>query len=211
MCDTRLKKKHHLEHFSVHAFVVQFCHKLERFFREWEGFFCKADGFSKVVEGLLLRMRKASFFMHIPYFFEQTSRLLSISLLVLRGYYLRAATIRRQRSFLWDIHDSWIGEEWVRQWQLLDAVSSTRSLSVLLSAVRMTHTTRTVLAIVWWPSSEIICTCVRVPCLLATATIRGRHLFRPRASDCAATIQERSLLEDGVYLKKYGTFLCLRA
>ena len=66
-----------------------------------------------------------------------------------------------------------------------------------------TRTTQTVLVLAWWPSSEIIHTHVGVLCLLAAATIRGWHLFRWRALDCAATIQGRPLLE-GVYPKKYG-------
>ena len=37
--------------------------------------------------------------LHIPYFFDQTPRLLFISLLVLCGYYSRAATIRGRRLF----------------------------------------------------------------------------------------------------------------
>ena len=98
-----------------------------------------------------------------------------------------------------DINDCWIGYEWVEWWWLLDAVSSTRSLSILLLAAGTTRTTWTVLALVWWLLSEIIRTCVRVPCLLAAATIWGQCLFRSRASDCAATIQGRPLFEGGVY------------
>ena len=43
-----------------------------------------------------------------------------------------------------------------------------------------------------------------MPRLLAAATIRGRRLFRSRASDCAATNQGRPLFEGGVYSKKYS-------
>ena len=127
-----------------------------------------------------------------------------------------AATIRGRLLFQGGIYvlespetsttDGWIRYVRVRRWRLLDAVRSTRSLSVLLSAVGTTRTAQTVLALVWWPSSEIIRTRVRVPRLLAEATIRGRRLFRSRASDCAATIRGRLLFEGGVYSKKYGNY-----
>ena len=104
------------------------------------------------------------------------------------GYYLRAVFV----YFFGNINDGWIRYVRVRWWQLLDAVSSTHSLSVLLSAVRTTCTTQTVLALAWWSSSEIICTCVHMPSVLAAATIWGRHLFYSRASDCAATISDYS-------------------
>ena len=103
-----------------------------------------------------------------------------------------------------DINDGWIMYIQVRQWRLLDTVSSMRSLSVLLSAVGTTHTTQTVLALAWWLSSESIRTRVHVPRLLAAATIRGQRLFHSRASDCAATIWGRRLFEGGIYSKKYG-------
>ena len=46
----------------------------------------------------------------------------------------------------WDVNDTWISYVQLRQWWLLDAVSSMHSLSVLLSAVGTTHTTQTVLS-----------------------------------------------------------------
>ena len=61
---------------------------------------------------------------------------------------------------------------------MLESVSSAHSLSVLLSAVETIRTAQTVLALVWWLSSEIIHTCMRVL---------------------------RLLFEGGVYSKKYGT------
>ena len=102
-----------------------------------------------------------------------------------------AATIYFAAGFVWvlfeggayffgkpgDINEGWIRYVRVRRWWLLDAASSMRSLSVLLSAVGTTRTTQTVLALAWLPSSEIICTHGRVPCLLPAATIRGRRLF----------------------------------
>ena len=59
-----------------------------------------------------------------------------------------------------DINNGWIRYIRLRQWRLLDAVSSTRNLSLLLSAVRTTCTTQTVLVLAWWQLREIICTCV---------------------------------------------------
>ena len=92
--------------------------------------------------------------------------------------------------------DGWIGLVRVRRWWLLDAVSSMRSLSVLLSAVERTRTTQTVLVLAWWPLSAIIHTRVHVQRLLVTGTIRGRRLFRSRGSDCAATIRRWLLFKE---------------
>ena len=76
------------------------------------------------------------------YFFDQMPRLIFISVLVLCSYYSRVA------FFLWKAR---------RRPRWLDRVRGcTCSLSILLSAVRMTCTTQTVLALAWWPSSEII-------------------------------------------------------
>ena len=61
--------------------------------------------------------------------------------------------------------------------RLLDTVSSMHSLSILLSAMEKSCTTRTALALARRPSSEIIRVHVRVPCILAAATIRGRRLL----------------------------------
>ena len=94
------------------------------------------------------------------------------------GYYSRVAFTLYFLGKSGDINGGWIRYVRVRRWWLLDTVSSTRSLSVLLSAVGMTRTTQTVLVLAWWLSSEIICSCVRVPRLLATATIRGQRWFK---------------------------------
>ena len=100
-----------------------------------------------------------------------------------------------------DINDGWIRYVRVRRWRLLDAASSTHSLSVLLSVVVTTRTTQTVLALAWWPSSKIICTHGHVLRLLAVATIQGQRLFRPRAAlDCVATIRGRHLFEEIRYM-----------
>ena len=118
------------------------------------------------------------------------------------SYYSRATLI------LWktlNINNGWIRHVRVWQWWLLDAVSSTHSLSVLLSAIGMTHTYNTNS-----PSTSVVTT-VRnhlhtcaLPCLLAVATIQGQHLFCSRASICAATIQGWWLFKGGIYSKKYG-------
>ena len=91
-----------------------------------------------------------------------------------------------------DIQDSWIRYLRVRRWWLLDAVSSTCSLSVLLSAVEMTRTTQIALALVWWLSAEIIRT--RVPLF-----------FCSRVSDCSATIRRRRLFEEIRYMTLCST------
>ena len=95
-----------------------------------------------------------------------------------------------------DINDGWIRYVQMGRWRLLDVVSNTRSFSVLLSAVGTTRTAQTVLALAWWPSSEIICvhTCAR-----AWFTSRGDYI-----------------LEGGVYLdgtineSQIGLILCHR-
>ena len=140
---------------------------------------------------------------YIPYFFDQTPRLLFILLLILCGSYSRAAFVFRKPG---DINYGWIGKVRVRFCLLLDAVSGTHSFSVLLSAMRTTRTTQTVLALAWWPSSKIICRRVCVPRLPTAATVQGRRLFHSRASVCVATIRGQPLFEGGVYSKKYGMY-----
>ena len=59
-------------------------------------------------------------------------------------------------------------------------------------------------AIAWCQStqsSEIICTRVQMPRILAAATIRGRRLF------CSELPIVQLLFEGGVYSKKYGMFI----
>ena len=88
--------------------------------------------------------------MYLPYFFDQTPQLLFNLQLVSCGYYLRVATTQGSVCFFGkpgDINDSWIRYVQVKQWRLLDAVSSTRSFSVLLLAMGMTCTTQTALAL----------------------------------------------------------------
>ena len=123
------------------------------------------------------------------------------SLIRCRGYCFShcmfgAASIWQQHSFFakaTDINNSWIKYTPAIQWRLLDAVSSKCSLSVLLSGMETSHT------IVRWQQSEIICICVRVPHIVAAATIWGQRLFR-------SELQIARLLFDGsVYSKKYCT------
>ena len=123
-------------------------------------------------------------------------------LLVLCGYYLRAATIRGQCLFLWEPGHIRIRYVRVWWWWLPDTVSSTHRLSVLLSVVWTTHATQAVLALVWWLSSEIIGIRVRVQCLLAAATIWGPCLFCSRVLDCVATIWGQCLFEEKWYTRQ---------
>ena len=92
-----------------------------------------------------------------------------------RGFYLLRcsfceATIRGRRLLIWK---AWRHRRRLDRVRTSETVTvarrcqcSTRSLSVLLSAVGTTRTTQTILAhvvLMWWPSSEIIRTRVRVP------------------------------------------------
>ena len=104
------------------------------------------------------------------------------------------ATIYSAAGFVWllfeggvyffgksgDINDSWIRYK-VRTSETVMVARcypSTCSLSVLLSAVGTTHTTQTVLALAWLPSSKTIRTHGHMPRLLAAATIRVQRLFK---------------------------------
>ena len=77
-----------------------------------------------------------------------------------------------------------------------------RSLSVLMSAVETSRSTRTALELAWLLLSEIIRTRVCVLCILAMAAIQVAFISLT-VPDCAATIQEQWLFENGVYSKKY--------
>ena len=124
----------------------------------------------------------------MPYFFDQKLRLLfkgdiyffdqKPQLLFKGGVYFFGKTA--------DINDSWIMFLWTIQWRLLDAVSSMRSLSVLLSAVEMSC------------PKTVIYIHVRVLRMLAAA-VRGRHLFCSellivRLHSRAASIQRKPQL-----------------
>ena len=102
----------------------------------------------------------------------------SISSIGRRGYYLRAAFFFGKSA---DTNVGWIRYVWAIQWWLLDAVSSKRSLSVLVSGMERSRTTWTALALVLarWPSPIIhIHVRVHVLRIAAMATIQGWHLFR---------------------------------
>ena len=135
-----------------------------------------------------------------PYFFNQTPRLLFI---LLHARFVRLLIEGGIYFFWkpWDVNDGWMRYVRVRRWQLLDAVSSTHSLSLLLSAVGATCTTQTVLELEWWPSSEIIRTRVRCCIYYPWLLFEGGIYF----------VQELQivwlLFEGGVYLKKYGSRL----
>ena len=86
-----------------------------------------------------------------------------------------------------DINDDWIRYVRAIQWQLLDAVSSTYILTVLLSVSWKQVKTSNSPGARPYPS---VCIRVQVPHMLAVATIRGRCQFISlRVSDCAATIR----------------------
>ena len=55
-----------------------------------------------------------------------------------------------------EINDGWKRYIRVIQWRLLDAGSSTCNLSVLLSAMEKSCTTRTALALAQWPLSKLL-------------------------------------------------------
>ena len=97
-----------------------------------------------------------------------------------------------------DINDGWIRYIQVRRWWLLDAVSSTCNLSVLLSAVGTTRTTQIAL-------SASLVTVVRNysdACACAACTSCGYYsraaFFSFRASDCVATIRGWQLFKGAV-------------
>ena len=113
-----------------------------------------------------------------------------------------AATIWGLRLFIWRARRyqrrlDKVRNVRVKHWRLLDAVSSTRSLSDLLSAIETRRTTRMAPALFWWPPSEIIRTRVRVPRILAAATIWKRRLFRSELPILSL------LFKGGVYSEKY--------
>ena len=92
-----------------------------------------------------------------------------------------------------DIDNCWIGHVQAIQWWLLNAVSSTRSLWVQLSAVGINESYNTNCPGSTWEP----------PRLLFEGRIYFTQSFR---FDCVhmATIQGQRLFEGGVYSKKYG-------
>ena len=92
---------------------------------------------------------------------------------------------------------------WAIQWRLLDAVSCKCSLSVLLSAIWTSRTTRTALVLAQWLSSETICIRVLVPQTAAAATIWRWRLFH------SELLIVRLLFEGGDSSKNYSTLFQL--
>ena len=82
----------------------------------------------------------------IPYFFDHTLRLL---LFCFAACFL-VDTIWGRCLFPFEARRQQQCYVWAIQRRLLNAVSSTHSLSVLLSAVETSRTTRTALVLVWW-------------------------------------------------------------
>ena len=82
----------------------------------------------------------------------------------LHGYYSKAVFISLESPYTFT--DGWIRYvQVIQRWLVLDAVSSACSLSVMHSTVEMSRTTQTALEQAWLPSSELIHTRVRVPCI----------------------------------------------
>ena len=85
------------------------------------------------------------------------------------------------------------------QWQLLDTVNSSCSLSVLLSAMEMRRLTWTALVLGWWPSSEIIHIHLDIQCNSHSYCSRVAFSLL-RAPYCAATIRGWCLFGEIWYL-----------
>ena len=112
--------------------------------------------------------------------------------LFLCSYYSRAVFICWEPT---GMNNGWIRYIWVIQWRLFDTVSGTHSLSFLFSTVEMSCTTQTSIYLAQLPSSENIHTRVRVPCILAAATIWGWRLF------CSKVLIVWLLFKGGNYLR----------
>ena len=93
------------------------------------------------------------------------------------SYYSRVATIWGWRLFPWkptDINNGWIRYVQAIQWWILDAVNSTWSISVLLSAVETSRTTQTIPVTV---TRNYLLMRVCATYILPVATIQGSILF----------------------------------
>lgn len=90
-----------------------------------------------------------------------------------------------------DTNNGWTRYVRVMQWQLLNTISSTRSFSVMLSALERDFTTRT--------GSASLLTVTLTCCECAAYTVAFISL---RTSECAATIQGWHLFEEILCLHK---------
>ena len=81
-----------------------------------------------------------------PNFFDQTLQLLFLLLVFLRLLFEGSVYFFGKAA---DINDGWIRYVQAIQQQLLDAVSSLHSLSVLLSAMETSHKTQAALVLAW--------------------------------------------------------------
>ena len=124
------------------------------------------------------------------------------------SYYSRVATIWGRHLFLWKARQHqrqldrvWLQYEWVRQWQLLDAVSS-MPLSPAVSRGNDSYNTNT--------RSASVLTVVRDHshmCVCATFTSCRGYCSRvviQELQNVQLLIKGRPLLEGGIYSKKYG-------
>ena len=104
-----------------------------------------------------------------------------------------ADTIRGQCLFLWKAcrHPLWLSKV-----HTSDTVMIVSSLSSAVSRANKSNSTNSPSASLgWWLSSKIICVCVHVLCIVAAATIQGRHLF------CSELPIVRLLFEGSDYLR----------
>ena len=135
----------------------------------------------------------------LPYFFDQTSRLFVSPFVLVRllfedGLYFAGKPAGR--------NDDWNGDVRAIQIGMIDAGSSTRSLSVLLSAVETSLRTRTALEIAQFALAASISMCICVPCTLAVAIIRRYPFYFAWNSwlcgyySKAATIRGRCLIKE---------------
>ena len=133
----------------------------------------------------------------IPYFFDQTLRLLFILLLVFLQLLFEGGIYFFGKPV--DINDGRRRYAQVIWQRRLDSVSGLHSLSVLLSAVETSRTTQTALALAWWPSLESIHTCVCAMCTSHSYYSREAFILL-RASLCTATIQAQWLFKEIQYM-----------
>ena len=94
----------------------------------------------------------------------------------------------------------------VIQRQLLDAVGSSHSLSVLLSAMETSNTTQTALALARWPIIRNYSNSYGCAEYSSHSYYSKMGFILLRASDCVATIWGWRLFEGGIYLKKYSIY-----
>ena len=133
------------------------------------------------------------FHKELPYFFDQTTRLL--------GARFCEATIQGRRYFIGkpaDINDGWIRYIRAIQRQLLHAEISTRNLSILLSAMEKSCTTRTAPVLARWPSSELFAyVCVAAAAIWGRGLVKEIRYHHHRGVAAAATVYQKPHFKRG--------------